>query len=108
MFKNITLEISLKSFRETSDSYIKEICEKVFDQWKALIRDAETVKILMWSSDGGDLLDYPENLDDEFKWTYMIGHANPRGDYPNLLRGRECYRRAYILYAIKRSLHQRS
>ena len=82
MFKNITLEISLKPFKETSNSYIKEICEKVFDQWKALIRDAETVKILMWSSDGSELLDYRGNLDDEFEWAYMIGHANPRGDYP--------------------------
>ena len=82
MFKTITLEISLKPFKETSDKYIKFICENVFDQWKALIRDAETVKILMWSSAGSELLDYRGSLNDEFEWAYMIGHANPRGDYP--------------------------
>ena len=32
MFKTITLEISLKPFKETSDKYIKFICENVFDQ----------------------------------------------------------------------------
>ncbi len=85
MYKSVTLEISLKPFKETTDQYINEVCEKVFDQWKVLVRDAETVKIMLWSADGSELLDYRGNLDEEFEWAYMIGHANPKGDYPRHL-----------------------
>lgn len=82
MYNSITLEISLKPFKLITDEYIESVCEKVFEQWKALVRDASTVKILMWSSDGSELLDYRGNIDDEFEWAYIIGHGNPKGDYP--------------------------
>lgn len=82
MYKSVTLEISLKPFKEINDQYIKNVCEKVFEQWKALVRDASIVKILLWSADGSELLDYRGNLDEEFEWAYMIGHGNPKGDYP--------------------------
>ncbi len=82
MYKSITLEVSLKPFRETTDEYIRSVCEGIFNQWKPLTKTAEVVKVLMWSSDGSELLDYRGNLDDEFEWAYMIGGANPRGDYP--------------------------
>ncbi len=77
MYRSVTLEISLKPFKETGDAYITNVCRGVFEQWKPLIKNAETIKIMMWSSDGSELLDYRGNLDDEFEWDYMIGSANP-------------------------------
>lgn len=82
MYKSITLEVSLKPFRETTDEYIRNVCEGIFNQWKGLVKTAEVVKVLMWTADGSELLDYRGNLDDKFEWAYMIGGANPRGDYP--------------------------
>ena len=77
MYKSVTLEISLKPFKETGDEYITCVCSGVFEQWKPLIKDAEIVKIMMWSSDGSELLDYRGRIDDEFEWAYMVGGANP-------------------------------
>lgn len=82
MYKSVTLEISLKPFKKTTDEFIANVCRGVFEQWKPLIKDAEIVKIMMWSSDGSELLDYRGNLDDEFEWAYMIGRGNPTGDHP--------------------------
>ena len=33
MFENITLEMSLKPFKQTDDQYIKSVCKQVFEQW---------------------------------------------------------------------------
>ncbi|MBQ4631544.1 MAG: hypothetical protein IJB70_11240 [Clostridia bacterium] len=85
MYRSITLEISLKPFKETTDEYIKEVCERAFEQWKALVRDSEIVKIMLWSADGSELLDYRGDIDAEFEWGYIIGHGNPKGDYPRHL-----------------------
>ena len=61
MYKSITLEVSLKPFKETTDEYIKKVCRGIFEQWKPLTKNAETVKVLMWSSDGSEILDYRGN-----------------------------------------------
>lgn len=84
MFKNITLEVSLKPFKETSDEYITKVCKNIFDQWRPLIKNRKTISVLMWSSDGSELLDYSGNLDDKFEWCYFVGTANNQllGDMP--------------------------
>lgn len=76
MFKNITLEISLKPFKETTDTYIRSVCQKVFEQWTPLIKNRESVSVLMWSADGSELLDYAGDLDREFEWCCYVGTAN--------------------------------
>lgn len=84
MFKNITLEISLKPFKQTSDEYIKNVCRSVFEQWQPLIKNRETISILIWSADGSELLDYKGELAEEFEWGRYIGNANlPFGDDAN-------------------------
>ncbi|MBE6965713.1 MAG: hypothetical protein E7441_06735 [Ruminococcaceae bacterium] len=84
MFKNITLEISLKPFKETTDEYIQSVCRKVYEQWKPLVKNRETVSIMMWSSDGSELLDYTGDPDKEFEWARYVGTANKPliGDMP--------------------------
>ena len=52
MFKSVTLEISLKPFKQTDAAYISSVCKKVFTQWQALLKDRETVSIMLWAADG--------------------------------------------------------
>lgn len=84
MFKNITLEISLKPFRETREEYIRSVCREMFEQWRPLAKGHEVVSVMMWSADGSELLDYSGSLDDEFEWCKYVGGANnpPLGDFP--------------------------
>lgn len=76
MFKNVTLEISLKPFKKTTDEYIENVCRKALKQWEPLVKNRETVSIMMWSSDGSELLDYSGNPDKEFEWCCYVGTAN--------------------------------
>ena len=76
MFKNITLEISLKPFKKTDPDSIRVVCRKLFEQWKPLIKNRETVSILMWSSDGSELLDYAGRAEAPFEWCSYVGTAN--------------------------------
>lgn len=85
MFKNITLEVSLKPFKKTTDEYIRGVCRELFCQWRQLIKNRETISIMMWSSDGSELLDYNGDLDKEFEWCCYVGTANKPlldGDMP--------------------------
>ena len=76
MFNSVTLEVSLKPFKETSDEYIRKVCKKIFRQWYPLIMNRKTVSVLFWTSDGSEILDYSGNLDDAFEWCCYIGTAN--------------------------------
>ena len=77
MFRNITLEMSLKPFRQTDHAYIEKVCRGVFEQWKPLVKDTETVSVLLWTADGSEILDYKGKLDDSFAWCQYVGSANP-------------------------------
>lgn len=76
MFKNITLEISLKPFKKTDSEYIKNICGSMLLQWRPLIKNRETISVMLWSADGSELLDYSGKPDDEFEWCRYVGNAN--------------------------------
>ena len=78
MFEHITLEMSLKPFKQTDSDYIRTVCGKVFEQWKPLVKDAETVSVMLWCADGSELLDYRGNPDDSFEWCCFWGGANQR------------------------------
>ncbi len=76
MLKSVTLEISLKPFYKTDGTSIKEVCRGVFDQWRALLRGRDTISIMLWASDGSEILDYAGSLDDTFEWAKYVGTAN--------------------------------
>ena len=76
MFHTVTLEISLKPFKKTDDDYIRGVCRKVFSQWRSLLIGRRTVAIMLWTSDGSEILDYSGELDEPFEWCYHIGTAN--------------------------------
>ena len=79
--KNVTLEMSLKPFKSTEQDYVEAVCRQLFDQWQKLVKHADMVSILLWSSDGSEILEYKNNLDEEMEWAKYIGGANPRAEW---------------------------
>ncbi len=74
--KRVTLEISLKPFKSTDSEEIEKVCEKAFLQWKNLLCEADEIGIMLWASDGSEILDYGGSLLDKFEWARLIGGAN--------------------------------
>ena len=52
MFRNITLELSLKPFKKLDDASIQAVCAQVFEQWNPLLKNRETVSVMLWVGDG--------------------------------------------------------
>jgi hypothetical protein len=75
---NVTLEMSLKPFRDTRIETADEVLQTLFEQWRPLHKDAKQISILLWASDGSEILEYSGKLDDKFEWAKYIGVANPR------------------------------
>lgn len=75
-FHNITLEMSLKPFKKNNVAYIHEVANEVFTQWSALLRQTDTVSVMLWTSDGSEILDYKGNLDQPLEWARYIGNPN--------------------------------
>ena len=76
MYRNVTLEVSLKPFKQTDDEYIQGVCRKIFTQWRPLVKDCETVSVILWTADGSEMLDYAGDLDESFEWCRYLGTAN--------------------------------
>ena len=74
--KNITLEISLKPFKQTDDEYIDRVCRTAFEQWKNLTKSADCVSVMFWTGDGSELLDYDGCDSTPFEWAYAVGNIN--------------------------------
>lgn len=77
-FKNITLEMSFKPFKSNEQAYIEDVCREVFDQWKELLGKTDIVSVLLWTSDGTEILEYNGDMEETFEWAKYIGGANPR------------------------------
>lgn len=76
MFENVTLEMSLKPFKQTDERYIKHVCNKIFEQWKPLLKNRKKISVMLWVGDGSEILDYSGNRNDRFEWCRFIGTAN--------------------------------
>ena len=76
MFENVTLEVSLKPFKQTDEAFIRRVCARIFEQWKPLLKNRKTISILLWAGDGSEILDYAGNLEDIFEWARFVGTAN--------------------------------
>lgn len=75
-FHNITLEMSLKPFKKNDNAYIRAVAREVFVQWAALLRHADTVSIMLWTSDGSEILDYTGQADQALEWARYVGNPN--------------------------------
>lgn len=76
MFKDITLEMSLKPFKQTDKPYIRSICAQIFEQWRALLKNRRSISIMLWAGDGSEILDYAGRPEDIFEWARFVGTAN--------------------------------
>ena len=76
MFKTVNLEISLKPFKCTDDSCIREVCKGIFEQWRPLLKNRETVSVMLWTADGSEILDYSGDMNEKFEWCCYVGTAN--------------------------------
>ena len=74
----ICFEMSLKPFKKLDDDYIESVCVELFEQWRPLLDKATGVAIMLWTSDGSEILDYSGNINDEFEWGRYIGIGNPK------------------------------
>ncbi len=94
--QNVTLEISLKPFRDTSEGTAREVCTHLFTQWLPLLRHAERVSVLLWCADGSEILDYRGDLTAPFEWARYIGGANPKAHVANDPEGLALHSRPYL------------
>lgn len=75
---NLTLEVSLKPFYGLDDEATRAVCAGALAQWGAIIRHAEQVSIMLWASDGSEILEYNGDLDAPMEWARFIGNGNAR------------------------------
>lgn len=76
MFQSVTLEMSLKPFRNTGEEYIRKVCAQIFEQWRPLLKNRKTVSVMLWVGDGSEILDYAGSMEEEFEWARFVGTAN--------------------------------
>ena len=76
-FRSVTFELSLKPFKDTSEATMDGVCRRLFTQWLALSRQAESMAVMLWAADGSEILDYQGRLDATFEWSKWQGVANP-------------------------------
>ena len=76
MFETVTLELSLKPFKQTDDAYIRRICAQIFEQWRPLLKNRKSISVMLWVGDGSEILDYAGKLEDSFEWARFVGTAN--------------------------------
>lgn len=74
--KRATLEMSLKPFKSLDQQAIDDVCAESLRQWRPLLDMAETASMLLWISDGSEILTWNGSLDDSFEWAKYIGFAN--------------------------------
>ena len=88
MFQSVTLEVSLKPFKQTDGAYIRSVCRQMFTQWQALLKDRREISVLLWAADGSEILDYAGRLEDTFEWCRFLGVANlpliREGEHPSI------------------------
>jgi len=74
--KRATLEMSLKPFKSLEPDYIENICAEALEQWKPLLAMSKSASLLLWISDGSEILTWDGKEDTEFEWAKYIGFAN--------------------------------
>lgn len=103
---DVTLELSLRPFIDTSEAGIRAKAREIFMQWFPLTKHADRVSIMMWTSDGSEILDYKGYLDEKFEWSYTVGVANPRVDpLPDSDPNKKCIHHTTYTYIDNPPLH---
>ncbi len=75
-FQTIVLETSLKPFKKNDSTYIRAVATEMFTQWHSLLRYTDTVAVMLWTSDGSEILDYTGAPTQPLEWARYIGNPN--------------------------------
>ena len=94
--KTLTLEVSLKPFHGLDDTATLAACAEALRQWDTLGRRAEQISVLLWASDGSEILEYTGDLEAEMEWARFLGNANPHLHIPHDPEGRSLHARNYL------------
>ena len=76
--RNVTLEMSLKPFKQLDPAYVEEVCVHLFEQWRPLLAEADRTSVLLWTADGSEILDYGGDLGTPIEWARYIGTGNSK------------------------------
>lgn len=95
-FNNITLEMSLKPFKENNPEYIRAVAQEVFTQWQALLRHTDTISVMLWVSDGSEILDYKGDLKQPLEWAKYMGNPNTEHEVGSGPASLSLHERAYL------------
>ena len=75
--KTIELETSLKPFCfDLTDEGIEAKAAQIFAQWAPLWENGEKVELLLWLSDGSEILEYNGDPDSRIEYARYLGGAN--------------------------------
>lgn len=95
-FNTVTLETSLKPFKKNDRAYIKSVAREMFTQWAPLLRHADTVAIMLWTSDGSEILNYSGKLSQPLEWARYIGNPNTKHAVGSGPKELSLHERAYL------------
>ncbi|MHA4816152.1 hypothetical protein ACXZ65_17550 [Streptomyces aculeolatus] len=74
--ERVTLETSLKPFHPFDQQSLEATADAVFQQWRSLLATARSCSLLLWVSDGSEILDWAGDPDATFEWARYIGFCN--------------------------------
>lgn len=95
-FENITLETSLKPFKEKDVKYYRRVAYTMFSQWSRLLKHADTVSLMLWTADGSEILDYKGRMDQPLEWAKYIGNPNTEHEVGSGPKELSIHERAYL------------
>ncbi|GGM89773.1 hypothetical protein GCM10010967_23310 [Dyadobacter beijingensis] len=95
-FNNITLEVSLKPFKKNDKAYIREVAREMFMQWSSMLRHADTVSVMLWTSDGSEILDYKGTPTQPLEWAKYMGNPNTEHAVNSGPKELSIHERAYL------------
>ncbi|TDB67429.1 hypothetical protein [Arundinibacter roseus] len=95
-FNSITLEASLKPFRKNDKTYIRQVAREMFVQWHSLLRHTDTVSVMLWTSDGSEILDYKGTMKQPLEWAKYLGNPNTKYEVGSGPEELSIHERAYL------------
>ncbi|SHF85241.1 hypothetical protein SAMN03080594_10899 [Arenibacter palladensis] len=95
-FNNITLEASLKPFKQKNKKYYREVAYTMYSQWSALLKHSDTISIMLWTADGSEILDYKGNMEQPLEWAKYIGNPNTKHEVGSGPKNLSIHERAYV------------
>ncbi|NEE04715.1 hypothetical protein [Phytoactinopolyspora halotolerans] len=78
--RRANLETSLKPFHSFDQETLTRTARAIFRHWRPLLDLADSCSILLWVSDGSEILTWNGKSTDTFEWARYIGFCNTDAD----------------------------